>query len=77
MTKWFQRRSHFKRKNIKNKYRELQLTHVCFLSQTVATWEVLVLDRLLSSVFVISLRKKAPTSHFYSLQHVENGKEKN
>ena len=43
---------------------------------TVATWEVLVLDRFLNSVSVISPRKKATTSHFYSSQHVENGSEK-
>ena len=43
----------------------------------VATWEVLVFDRFLKSAFVISPRKKAPTSHFYSSQHVENRGEKN
>ena len=34
-------------------------------------------ERFLNSTFVISPRKKAPTSHNYSLQHVENGREKN
>ena len=29
VTKWFQRRSYFERKNI-NKYKKLQRTHVCF-----------------------------------------------
>ena len=37
---------------------------------------VLVLERFLNSAFVISLRKKAPTSHFYSSQYVVNGREK-
>ena len=50
----------------------------------VATWEVLLLDGFLDSAFGIIPRKKAPppgkkapTSHFYSSQYVENGKEKN
>ena len=38
---------------------------------------VLVLEGFLNSAFVISPRKKAPTSHFYSLQLVEKGREKN
>ena len=33
---------------------------------TVATWEVLVLDRILNFAFIISPRKKARTLHFYS-----------
>ena len=37
---------------------------------------VLVLERFLSSALVISPQKKAPTSHFYSSQHVEDGREK-
>ena len=42
----------------------------------VATWEVLALDRFLNSVSVVSPRKKAPTSYFYSSEHVESGSEK-
>ena len=42
----------------------------------VATLEVLVLDKFLNSSVVISPQKKARTSHFYSSQHTENGKEK-
>ena len=43
----------------------------------VAKWEELVLDSVLNStVFVISPRKKAPTAHFYSSQHVEKRREK-
>ena len=63
VTKWFQRRSHFKRKNI-NKYKKIQYTHVCFPFHTVATYEVLVLDGFLNSAFVISPPKKAPNSNF-------------
>ena len=43
---------------------------------TVATWEVLILNGFLNSAFTISPQKKAPTSHFYSSQHVEDGREK-
>ena len=76
VTKWFQRRSHFKRKNI-NKYKKIQYTHVCFPFHTVATYEVLVLDGFLNSAFVISPPKKAPNSNFHSSQQVQNGRERN
>ena len=36
----------------------------------------LVLKGFLSSVVVISQPKRAPTSHFYSSQYVENRREK-
>lgn len=39
--------------------------------------KLLLLDGLLYSAFVISPWKKAPTSHFFCSQHVENGREKN
>ena len=77
VTKWFQRRSHFKRKNIISKYKKLQRTYFCFPFHTVATWEVLVLDGFLNSAFVICPRKKASPSDFYSSQHVENARERN
>ena len=53
--------------------------HVCFPFHhgSLGDREVLVLEGFLNSAFIISLQKKAPTSLFYSLQHVENGKEKN
>ena len=76
VTKWFRWKSHFKRKNIIKEYKKSERTHVCFPFHTVGTWEVLVLDGLLSSVFVISPRKKAPASHFYNSQHLENGRER-
>ena len=81
MTGWFQRKSQFqflfKRKNIIKKYKKLQHTHVSFPFHMIATWEVLVLNKFLNSTFAICPCKKAPTSHFYSSQHVENGREGN
>ena len=38
---------------------------------------ILVLKRFLNSAFIINLQKKAPMSHFYSSQHVENRREEN
>ena len=37
--------------------------------------KVLVLEGILNSAFIINLLKKAPTSHFYSSQHVVNGRD--
>ena len=51
--------------------------HVCFPFHMVATSEALVLHRFLNFAFVICPREKAPFSHFYSSQHVENGRERN
>ena len=36
---------------------------------------VLALEGFLNSSFIINPRKEAPTSQFYSSQHVENGRE--
>ena len=78
VTKWFQRRSQSRRKNIK-KCKKLQLIYVCFPFHhgSLVDRELLVLEGFLNSAFVISPQKKAPTSLFYSLQHVQNGREKN
>ena len=75
MTKWFQGRSHLKRKNIINKYKKYKVSMSVF--HMAATWELLVLDGFLNSAFIISLWKKAPTSHFHSSQHVEKRWERN
>ena len=65
----------FWKKNI-NKCKKLNVCTSVFHFITVATWEVLILDRFLNSAFVFSPRKKASTSHFYSSQHVLNEREK-
>ena len=68
VTRLFQRRygifkkKFYKKINIKNCKEHTSVFHFI----TVAKWEALVLDGFLNSVFVISPRKKAPTSHFYS-----------
>ena len=66
VTKWFQRKSHFKRK-IKNYNVHTSVFH--FIT-------VLVLEGFLNSAFVISPEFFAPTSHSSS-QNVEKGKAKN
>ena len=72
VTKWFRRRSKFKRKSIINKYKKLVYTRLFSISSRQLLGRYLYLTG-----FVISLWKKAPTSHIYSSQHVENGREEN
>ena len=56
VTKWLQRKSHFKRKSITNKNKKLLTMHVCFLfHHGTCTREVQVQGSL---YFVISPRKK-------------------
>ena len=62
VTKWFQRKSHFKRKNMINKNKKLQSTHACFPFHH---------GPCTRRVFKFCLRNqsaenKVPTSHFYS-----------
>ena len=71
--KWFQRKSHFKRKNIINKNKKLKRKHVCFpFHHGTCTQRVFKF-----CLRKISPRKQAPTSRFYSSQHVENEREEN
>ena len=65
MTKWFQKKSQdFKRKNILSKYKNLCTSVFHFIMAFVLEG------------FLIIPQKKAPTSNFFSSQHVENGREK-
>ena len=73
VTKWFQRKSRFKRKNIINKNEKLQRTHIFFFHFVL----VLVLEGFLNFSFLISSWKEAPTSNIYSSHHVENGRGSN
>ena len=60
-----------KEKKIVKKYKKLQPFMSVFHSITV-----IALDEFLNSALVIIPQKKAPTSYFYSSQHVQNGREK-
>ena len=72
-TRWFQRKSHFKRKNIVSKKCNKEHTSVFhFITVFVSCTR-----SILNSAFVISPRQKAPISRFYSSQYVENGRERN
>ena len=65
VTKWFQRKSHFNRKNI-NSNKKLQRTYVCFpFHHGSCTWTV-------SKFCLCNPRKKSPPSYFYSPQQEEN-----
>ena len=73
VTKWFQRKSHFKRENIINKNKKLQRMHICFpFHHSTCT----------GKVFKFCLRNQSavirllPFSHFYSSQHVESWRKK-
>ena len=72
-TTWFQRKSHFKRRNIISKKCNKERTSVFhFITVFVSCTR-----SILNSALVISPQKKTPISRFYSSQYVENGRERN
>ena len=68
VTKCFQIKSQFKKIYIIKKNKNLNV-------RTSVLHFIMILKGFLNFVFVISPQKKALTSHFYSSQQVENGRD--